>query len=159
MSPVKAGIHRTNKYKVGWKRERALRPADGHDVALQRLAQRFQAPRRKLGQFIQKQYAAMRERYLAGTRPRAAATKPARLMVWCGARKGRVRTSASPSGSALATEQIRVISNDSSKSRRGKMDGSARASSVLPAPGGPFMSTLCEPAQATSSARLACSCP
>ena len=39
------------------------------------------------------------------------------------------------------------------------MPGSARAISVLPAPGGPTMITLCPPAAATSIARLTCSCP
>ena len=39
------------------------------------------------------------------------------------------------------------------------MPGSARARSVLPAPGGPVINTLCPPAAAISSARLACSCP
>ena len=39
------------------------------------------------------------------------------------------------------------------------MDGIARASSVLPLPGGPVISILWPPAAATSSARLACSCP
>ena len=35
----------------------------------------------------------------------------------------------------------------------------ARASRVLPAPGGPTISTLCPPAAATSRARLTCSWP
>jgi hypothetical protein len=35
----------------------------------------------------------------------------------------------------------------------------ARASRVLPAPGGPIISTLCPPAAATSRARLTCSWP
>ena len=41
----------------------------------------------------------------------------------------------------------------------GRIDGSARASNVLPLPGGPDIKRLCAPAAATSMARFACSCP
>ncbi len=39
----------------------------------------------------------------------------------------------------------------------GRMDGIERANSVLSAPGGPTIIMLCDPAAATSRARLTCS--
>ncbi len=86
-------------------------------------------------------------------------TSPGEEMVWCGARKGRRTTSGSPGGSSPATLWMRVISIASSRVSGGMMPGSRRASMVLPAPGGPVMSTLCAPATAISSARLTPSCP
>ena len=48
---------------------------------------------------------------------------------------------------------MRSTSSASSRPRGGRIDGSRRAASVLPAPGGPTNSRLCPPAAAISSAR------
>jgi len=63
-------------------------------------------------------------------------------MVWCGDLNGRMVTNASAIDSLPATECIFVVSNDSCKLNGGNMDGSLRASIVLPAPGGPINITL-----------------
>ena len=75
-------------------------------------------------------------------------------MEQCGARTGRAVTSGRPSRSP-ATLWMAVTATASSTVSGGRMDGSRRASMVLPEPGGPSSSTLCPPAAATSSARLA----
>ena len=80
-------------------------------------------------------------------------------MVWWGARKGRRPTRPSSRVRMPATEWILVVSMASSKDMGGRMVGMRRASMVLPEPGGPIIRTLCPPAQATSSARLAWVCP
>ena len=81
-------------------------------------------------------------------------TRPTAEMVWCGARNGRRTTSATPGGSTPATLCTRVTSIDSSTDSGGMIEGTRRASMVLPAPGGPTMSRLCAPATATSRTRL-----
>ncbi len=63
-------------------------------------------------------------------------------MVWWGACTGRAVISGTSRGSAPATLWILVTSSDSSKVIGGRIDASARASSVLPVPGGPLISTL-----------------
>ena len=83
---------------------------------------------------------------------------PAAETVWCGARKGRAAMSGRPS-SRPAALWIFVTSIASSNSRGGRMPVIRRAIIVFPAPGGPMKRRLCAPAAATSSARLACSCP
>ena len=76
-------------------------------------------------------------------------------MVWCGARKGRVRSSDEVAGSVPATECTLVVSIASSKVRGGRMPGKRFASIDLPVPGGPISKMLCPPAAAISIARLA----
>ena len=78
-------------------------------------------------------------------------------MVWCGARKGRWRISGTSPGNMPATEYMRVTSSASVGVMRGRIEGSERASSVLPDPGGPANKMLWPPAAATSKARLVCS--
>ena len=81
--------------------------------------------------------------------------RPASLMVWCGARNGRVATSERPS-MRPTTLCTRVASSASSSVSGGRIVGRRLASIVFPAPGGPTMITLWPPAAATSSARLTC---
>ena len=80
------------------------------------------------------------------------------LAEWCGARKGRARTSPPPESSP-ATEYILVASSASSNERGGKMPGRRFANMLLPVPGGPISRALCPPAAATSSARRASGWP
>ena len=68
-------------------------------------------------------------------------------------------THAPESASRPATEWIAVTSSASSSVSAGRIDGSRRASIVLPAPGGPTSRHAWPPAAAISSARLAVSCP
>ncbi len=86
-------------------------------------------------------------------------SRPASETVWCGARKGRTLSSPTPLGSAPATLWICVVSTASGKVSGGRIPGKRLASMVLPEPGGPIISTLCDPAAATSRARLAVPCP
>ncbi len=53
--PARAGVHGTHQLEIGRKGEGAMRPADGDDLVLQRLAHDLQHPRAELGQFIQEQ--------------------------------------------------------------------------------------------------------
>ena len=86
--------------------------------------------------------------------------RPVRRTRWCGAARGRAAcTSGRSDGSSPATEKILETSIASSRVRAGMIDGIARASSVLPVPGGPVISTLCPPAAAISRPRLTCSWP
>ena len=78
--------------------------------------------------------------------------------VWWGDRNGR-SVSSPLGGTVPATEWIRVDSSASANVMSGKMVGMQRAISVLPEPGGPIISTLCPPAAAISSARLALDWP
>jgi hypothetical protein len=50
-----------------------------------------------------------------------------------------------------------VTSSASASVIWGRIEGKARASIVLPLPGGPLSSTLWKPVAATSNARFACS--
>ena len=81
--------------------------------------------------------------------------RPASETVWCGARKGRSVSRPAPggkhSGDAVDLRGLERFG----KVSRGRMPASRLASIVLPEPGGPIISTLCVPAAATSSARLA----
>ena len=79
--------------------------------------------------------------------------------LWCGARKGGVRTSGCSGGRRPATEWMRVTSSAAASSSGGRMPGSLRASIVFPVPGGPARRRFCLPAAAISSARRARSWP
>ena len=81
-------------------------------------------------------------------------TIPAYDTVWWGARTGGRRTSAR-TGSPAATDATTVAASAASSSRSGSRPGIVRASSVLPAPGGPTSSIAWPPASAISSARRA----
>ena len=84
--------------------------------------------------------------------------RPTSLMVWCGERNGRVRTSALPGQQPRDAVDLRDFQRLLGVSA-GRIVGSRFASMVLPEPGGPIIITLCPPAAATSSARLTCSWP
>ena len=75
------------------------------------------------------------------------------LAEWWGLRNGRVRVSVPP-GNAPATDCTIDTSSASAGSSGGRMPGRHAAISDLPAPGGPTISRLCDPAAAISSARL-----
>ena len=75
--------------------------------------------------------------------------------VWCGERKGRCAT-IGDSGPRQARDGVDLRGLEHlARLISGRMPGMRFASILLPAPGGPIMSTLCPPAAATSSARLA----
>ena len=69
---ARAGVHRCHQLKVGGKGERALRAADGNDLILQRLAQHFERAAAELGEFVEEQHTAVRQRDLTRVRPVAA---------------------------------------------------------------------------------------
>ena len=71
--------------------------------------------------------------------------------VWCGARKGRA--TGVGTGPLAQAPAILITSRASPCSSGGISDGSRRAASVLPAPGGPVSSRLWPPAAAISRAR------
>ena len=73
---------------------------------------------------------------------------------WCGARNGGRRHSAT-GGSGRTSECSIADSSASSSSSGGSSPGRRCAIMLLPAPGGPTKSRLCEPAAAISSARFA----
>lgn len=76
-----------------------------------------------------------------------------------GSEPGRCPISPLPAPMRPATEWIFVVSSALSSVIGGMIDGSRRASIVLPEPGEPIISTLWPPAAAISSARLATRCP
>ena len=51
---ARAWIHRANQLETSQEGQRALCPADGHDLVLQRLAQHFEHAHPEFGQFVQK---------------------------------------------------------------------------------------------------------
>ena len=77
----------------------------------------------------------------------------------CGARKGRVRMKPSPPEDRPATEYTLDVMALSSRLMGGRMPASALAMELFPLPGAPMSSTLCPPAQAISTPRLAPSWP
>jgi len=64
-----------------------------------------------------------------------------------------------PGGRTPATPWTCVASSASRNVSFGKIPAKRFANMVLPEPGGPIISTLCDPAAATSSARFAIVCP
>jgi hypothetical protein len=62
-------------------------------------------------------------------------------------------------GERAAVDLAMETSSNSAGDSGGRIEGSRAASIDLPEPGGPLISRLCPPAAATSSARLALSCP
>ena len=78
--------------------------------------------------------------------------------VWCGSRKGRVR-SMPPWSISPASEWIIEVSSASAAVSCGRMPGRRAAIIDLPEPGLPTIIRWCRPAAAISSARLARSCP
>ena len=146
-----------NRAGIGRSSQRA---ADRDHPVLQRLAQHLQHVLAELRQFVQEQHAVVGQADLARAGDAPPPISPASEMVWCGAAEGRVVTSDCCSPAAARRRCGSWWSRAPPRgSCRGRMDGSRRASMVLPAPGGPIIRTLCPPAAATSSARLACSWP
>ena len=113
------------------------------------------APRRELGQLVQEQHAAVRERDLARPRPRAAADERLRARSCDAARE----TAASTSAARRAARRPPTRCSRRAASRRASSGGSRplnrSASMLLPLPGGPIISRLWPPAAATTSARFA----
>ena len=58
-------------------------------------------------------------------------------MLWWGARNGGTSSRPEPAGSSPTHDAIDVTSTASRRLKGGRIPGSARASNVLPAPGGP----------------------
>ena len=99
----------------------------------------------------------MRQADLAGPRPLPAADE-------AGVRDGMVRRAERPvadqrhvarqhPGDGIDARHVQRLGGV----MRGRIDGSERARSVLPEPGGPDIKMLWPPAAATSKARLVCS--
>ena len=93
---------------------------------LERLPQRLEREPRELGQLVEEQHAAVRERDLARPRPAAAADQP-RAARSCGAARGTAAACTSRPSPSPATLWIRVISTASLE---------ARAAAGCPAAGG-----------------------
>ena len=88
-----------------------------------------------------------------GPRRRAPADQPGRRdRVMRGAERAAARASRARRARPQALA-IRRTSSASARLRGGRIEGSRRAASDLPAPGGPTTSTLCPPAAAISSAQ------
>ena len=85
-------------------------------------------------------------------RRRRRPARPAEI-VWCGARNGRPATS--PSAWSPATLWIRVTSSASARVISGRIDGSRRASIVLPVPGGALEQQVVAARPRRSAARAA----
>ena len=89
-----------------------------------------------------------------GCGERAAADEAGRRRS-CGAARGTAARSTSPPPRVQAGDEwMRVTSIASSRVSGGRIDGSRRASIVLPVPGGPCRNRLWPPAAATSSAGI-----
>ena len=86
-------------------------------------------------------------------------TRATSEMVWCGARNGRCEMSDIPLPNLPAMLCICVVSRLSPNDSGGKIEGRRLAIIDLPEPGGPTIIRLCEPAAATSIARLTFSWP
>ncbi len=159
-SAARAHVHRADEHEAS--REERVPPdaRDRHHAVLQGLPQRLENGTRELGQLVQEQHAAMRERDLARPRARILHRRsPAPTRRDAARETAAPDTSARPGGRRPATEWIRVTSSASARVSAGRIPGKRRASIVLPVPGGPISKTLCEPAAAISSARRARSCP
>ena len=100
----------------------------------------------------------MGERRLARPRRRCR-RRPARPPRSCGAARGTARSRSARRRAAPATLWIRVTSIASSRDSGGRIDGSRRASIVLPVPGAPSISRLWPPAAAICSASSGASWP
>ena len=129
----------------------ALGADDRHAAVLQRLAQRLERRPGELGELVEEEHAVVGERRLARRRA-ASRRRRARRRRSCGAARGTGGASARPPSCWPAIECRRVTSIASAGVIGGRIDGSRRASIVLPVPGGPWRKRLWPPAAATSSA-------
>ena len=73
LAPARARIGARDEQEVGGELERSRRAADADDPLFERLAQAFEHADRELGQLVEEQRAAVRERDLARSHARAAA--------------------------------------------------------------------------------------
>jgi hypothetical protein len=92
--------------------------------------------------FIKEEHAMVRQRHFVGHRHRPRPISTTSNMVWWRARHGQVMTTAVRSPVRPATRWIRVVSIASARVIAGRMVVSRRASTDLPAPGGPRRRTL-----------------
>jgi hypothetical protein len=111
------------------------------DTLLEGLLQDLHEPAAALGPFIQEEQAVVGRRHLARPRHMAPADQP-------GVRDGMVRhavraavTKAVRSTARPATRRMRVVSTASARVMAGRMVVSRRASTDVPAPGGPMRRT------------------
>ena len=123
----------TSMNRVG-NTQRALAADDRHAAVLERLAQRLE--RSSAGTPTARRGTARRGGR-GSPRPAAAARRrrPARTARSCGAARGTAARAISPPACSPATLWIRVTSIASARVSGGRIDGSRRASIVLPVPG------------------------
>ncbi len=79
---ARAGVHGGDQLKIGGEGERAAGARDGDDVVFERLAHDFQGSLGELGEFIEKQHAAVGQADFARARHVAAADE-ARVVRIC----------------------------------------------------------------------------
>ena len=140
---ARARVRGGDEHEARREDRRALAAHDRHAAVLQRLAQRLERRARELGQLVEEQHAVVGEARLARRRDRAAADQ-AGGGDHGGAARGTGRSAISPPPRrSPATLWMRVTSTASARESGGRIEGSRRASIVLPTPGGPESSRLC----------------
>ncbi len=95
-------------------------PRDGDDAVLERLAQRLEHRARELGQLVEQEHAAVRERHLARARARAAADDSRSRGAVVRRAERRHGDERAPGREEPATEWMRVTSSASCPGQRRK---------------------------------------
>ena len=156
--PARARVGGDHELEAAGQLDRAPGASDRHPPVLERLSQRLERVARNSPQLVEEEDAAVGERDLPRPR-RVAATDQARGRDRVMRGPERARAALAPRAGARRRSRSRITSSASAGSRGGRIDGSRRAASDLPAPGGPTMSRLWPPAAAISSARRSAGCP
>ena len=134
---------------------------DADRPVLERLAQDLQHVARKLGEFIEKQQAVVRQADFAGTRqPGPPPIMPASEMVWCGVRNGlRPQQSRAVAAFPAMLWTLRGLDGFVERQDCGSIPASRFASMVLPEPGGPIIMHVVFHPPPPLRARAAPACP
>ena len=152
-----ARVRRCDELELGREGHVPPRARTRRRAVLEHLAQRLERPPLELGQLVEEEHAAVRERHLARRGGRRHRAGPPRLAEWWGARNGRATRAGSPA-SATAAVDARHLERLVDVERR-QDAGQAPREHRLAGPGAPRRSSACPPAAAISSARFACSWP
>jgi hypothetical protein len=112
------------------------------DALLERLRLHLEDMAPELRALIEKEDAIMRQGDLPGRGRRPPRIKPTSEMVWCGARNGRIVTTAVRPPVRLATRWLRVVSSASARVMAGSIVAKRCAEIDVPALPGPMIRIL-----------------
>ena len=154
--PAGAGIRGRDQREPARELDRAPGARQRHPPILERLAKRLDRVAAELAELVEEQDSPVGPGHLAraGRRPASDQGAPGSRVVRGAKRPAGDRPPPPPPAPAIL-----ITSSASERVSAGMIDGSRRAASVLPAPGGPTSSRLWPPAATISSARRSAGWP